>query len=912
MDVIGEAAYKIRADTSGFQKEAEGGLLPAMKKIGGVLAAAFAAKKIFDFGKDAVLEAAKTEKAVEQVRASFGRFSKGLIDINKNMAQFGVSNALASEFSATIGQLGDNIGLTDIKQAEMTANLEKLGANMAAIRGIDPSEVFDVLTTSLSGSTRGLKQFGIVIGTTQIQQEAMRLGLIKHIDTALTPAQRAQAVYSLEMEHFGKVQQEASKHSDDLTNVTQRLGAQFDNLKETIGEALLPFIERIAIVIETRVIPFIQEWTDKITNFLTPAIEAATGFIEDHADAILDVSKAFITASGAAITLGSAFEAISLGAELLASPIALVLAIGTAAVLAYQKVQVFHDVVNSAFDSISTALGPLASAIRDAFDTINQAFEAAGRHRKFSVQVKIIWEGVKQAASELWDAFLLAWNDQTQLAPPIMVRGKNIQFEKNIKIEGLRTQLKDAVKDGVRSAFTDVDIDFGEIGSILGHAWIDMMRVFKNLVKLTLTSFWEDFLPALQQGERTLFAKIPGALADFGLFLEHSFSDAVRGIDFGDAASGIFDTIGEFFSTALADINFAKTIESLPSKIVEAIVGVLAGIDFSGIASDLWDRFTSSIGDFFGGGGGGGGGGAAGGGSGGFLAIDLSSLLNFDFGGLAAKINQGLGGLPGQVAGIMSRVVGNVVSTLSGLVGQAGGIMANVASAVVANATSLPGRIGSIFINMVTSALNTLRGMIGSAASAAANIVSRIVDAFTGIAGKIGGKLTTITGTIHNALSSAASAAFNYAVGLGQRIIEGVLSGLGGLASRVASKIGSEIGSGVSSAWGLVKGSPAGPGERAIREHITGPMAKALQTDIGLMGSGIASALGTSLGAGIGSAAAATPGSSSTIGGTGITTAKPVTVVHVHFDDPTLKGLINVQIDDSDRALADAIAAGTR
>jgi hypothetical protein len=143
-----------------------------------------------------------------------------------------------------------------------------------------------------------------------------------------------------------------------------------------------------------------------------------------------------------------------------------------------------------------------------------------------------------------------------------------------------------------------------------------------------------------------------------------------------------------------------------------------------------------------------------------------------------------------------------------------------------------------------------LSGMIGVLGAIAKSVGSAILDGIVSFLKQLPGRLASLVGTIHHVISGAADAAFGYAVGLGQRIIEGVLSGLTGLAGRVASKIGSEIGSGISAAKGLVTGSPPGPMEHAIREHITGPMARALASDIALMGPMIGTALGASIGAG--------------------------------------------------------------
>ncbi len=875
MDIIGEAAYRIRADTSGFQKEAEGGIFPAVKKIGGILAAAFAVEKTFEFGKEAVKEAALTQKAIEGVRASFGRNAALVIDFNeKEAASFGVSNAAASKFAAQVGLLTDNLGINNQESAVMTLNLEKLGANIANIKGVDAAEVFDTLAASLGGATRGLKQYGIVLSTDAIQQEAVRLGLIKTVDEGLTPAQKAQAIYNLEMKRFEPIAKQAEKNQDDLANVSKRLGAEFDNLKERIGVALLPFIERVAIVIEQRVIPFISEWVDKITNFLTPAIEAATGFIEDHADAILDVSKAFITASGAAITLGSAFEAISLGAELLASPLAIVLALGTGVVLAYQKVQVFHKIVDSAFNAIADAAGNLGAAVSDALGTIGDAFAAAGRHEKFSVQIRIIWRGIEDAVSELWDAFTKAWDDRPGASRnPLLIRGKDIQFEKQKPgQDGLGSQIKDAVREGIKAGFADL----GEI-----NAHIDWGEVFD-------VSTWNDIfsgigLPTDEQIGQWLNT-LPGRAA-------RGIADLDWGAVFNpDTWNNIFDGIG---------LPTDEEIGGWLNSVAERFAFGTDNIDWGGLPGRIWDSLSSAISDFFSGGGEGGGSRSGGG----LLTIDLSSLVNIDFGGIAGKINDALGGIPGQVAGIFTRLVSSATGILSDLAGQVGGLMTNVATNVAGGLAGLPGRVAGIFSGIASNALGILRGLIGSAGTAASSIAGRIVSAFTGLPGRVGATLASVGSTIVGKLNGVVTSAFAAARSIGASIVQGVISGISGLAGEVASAVGNMVTSAIDHGKSLLHiNSPSLVFANEIGAPISEGIAHGILRSAGLVND----ALGTVI----------TPPSMATVRGAAssasATVGKAVTVVHVHFDDPTLKGLINVQIDNADQQLANQIAAGTR
>jgi len=641
--------------------------------------------------------------------------------------------------------------------------------------------VFDTLAASLAGSTRGLKQFGIVLSTADIQQRAFKLGLIDTVDSALTPAAKAQAIYSLEMDNFAEVSKRAQKNQDDLANVSQRLGAEFDNLKEKIGTALLPFVEKVAIVIEQRVIPFISEWADRITGVLVPALETAGGFLERHADDILKVAQAFITASGAAIALGSALEAIQLGAELLTSPIGIVLALATAVIYAYQNVKIFHDVVDAAIGGIISALGPLPGAVADAFGSLNDAFDAASRHEKFSVQLRIVWAGVQQVAGDLWDALVLALEGETRRAEPIMVRGKNIQFDRSTRVEGLIERIQDAIQG----------VNWTEVGHRIGEG--------------------------IRDG-------IIASITTAGPAIAGAIKDAVSGITLGD----VFDWTVAFMDTIDAVKGFF--LVDLPLAIFDALGSstfswsdlwnsTIGAIDFGALNESIDSGMTD-------------------------LRIRFENKLQEVLGGAASAVMGFLGGLPGLVIGLFSRLVSGAIDALASLRPGTQGIIGAVVSTIIELLAGLVPRAVGLLGNLVSSGLSILRGMIGGAASAAGSVVNAIVNAFASVVGRVVAALGRLPGAVAGAINRAATSAFTAAVGIGASIVQGIISGIGGLAGMLYSAVRDLAGNALQSGLDFIKGhSPSELFAKEMGEPIAQGIALGITRASGLVDSAVIAAI---------------------------------------------------------------------
>jgi phage-related protein len=391
--------------------------------------------------------------------------------------------------------------------------------------------------------------------------------------------------------------------------------------------------------------------------------------------------------------------------------------------------------LNNAFDEAMGAMvataAPALTRIIGGLTQFSEFLQGVFAHKKLSVRLDLLWEGVQSVASDLWDAFLQAWNgEQGSGAKPIMVNGRNIAFEGTPPTEGFRKKLTDAfeavdwntvgqkIADGIGNAITTAlaNINWGAVASV-GMA--------------LLIAGWQAQIPLLE---------------------------------------GIFIGIPVFLVQALIE-GFSRA----NSRLNEAIVGFLGGIDWGGLVGGIAAGLLGA----------------------GELMLGAGQQMVSLFLQPWQLLPQLLGAVGGRVIGFIGGMISGAMSRLSGWAGSAAGAARNVANGIINAFTSLAGRVGGFVADMVSGALGKLRGFVGSAGSAAQSIVNNIVNAFSGIAGKIGGKLSTIGGTIHNALSSVANMAFGWASGLGHRITEGIVSGVSGVASAVQNAVEDGVRSGL-------------------------------------------------------------------------------------------------------------------
>lgn len=251
MSEIATAFVRIRPNLAGFESETETGVKRAFTGIAEAVGAAFGAAEVFHFGKDVIQDSANLQHSIQGIREEFGAAAASVVNFGeKGATALGISAQLADATSNRFGLLFQQLGIGQGPAAAMTLGLEKLAGSLASIRGINPADVLQNLPLALTGNVRVLKSLGLAIDTAQIKVAAFKLGLIRNVKDALSPAAKAEAVYALATANLGQIQAEAAKHANSFSNVQARLSAEWANAKDMLGNALRPEFTKLLLSLD--------------------------------------------------------------------------------------------------------------------------------------------------------------------------------------------------------------------------------------------------------------------------------------------------------------------------------------------------------------------------------------------------------------------------------------------------------------------------------------------------------------------------------------------------------------------------------------------------------------------------------------------------------------------------------------
>lgn len=242
----------------------EGRITGIGRSLRGAFAAAgvtIGALAVADQLRKTVSAASDLNEEINKTSVVFGESSQAVLAWSRTTASaLGLSQRAALQAAAGFGQILETSGLTEQQAASFSRRLVGLSADIASFNNIDPSEALDKLRAGLVGEAEPLRRVGVLLSEARVKQEAYRLGIARTGDE-LTEGQKVQARYSLILRDTAKTQGDFSRTSDSLANAQRRLSAGLENIRASIGSAVLPAIAAV---------------TSKFADFLTDLGEART------------------------------------------------------------------------------------------------------------------------------------------------------------------------------------------------------------------------------------------------------------------------------------------------------------------------------------------------------------------------------------------------------------------------------------------------------------------------------------------------------------------------------------------------------------------------------------------------------------------------------------------------------------
>jgi hypothetical protein len=216
--------------------------------------------------KDSAQAAAALQELNNKAQVVFGQaFPQANAQANALGASLHRSSDDILGTATNITMVAEGLGFTSQKAQAMSFDLTKLAVDFSKSFGGTQEQAVDAITLAMEGSTRGLRQYGVVLTDSTLQQYAHSKG-IKDDTSEMSQAQKALLTYEYLMEKTTAIQNTATKNTGDLRDETAALTDTWNDFLQAAGSPILPGVTKVIA---------------GITEVINDARVSLGGFIQD-------------------------------------------------------------------------------------------------------------------------------------------------------------------------------------------------------------------------------------------------------------------------------------------------------------------------------------------------------------------------------------------------------------------------------------------------------------------------------------------------------------------------------------------------------------------------------------------------------------------------------------------------------
>lgn len=255
MAADGSVIIDTRMDTTGVRngvsaiKQSFNGLGSAVKKIGLLIGGAFAVGKLAQFGKECVELGSDLAEVQNVVDVTFTTMSDKVNEFAKNaMTSAGLSETMAKRYVGTFGAMSKSFGFSESQAYDMSTALTQLTGDVASFYNISQDLAYIKLKSVFTGETETLKDLGVVMTQSALDQYALANGYGK-TTSAMTEQEKVALRLAFVQKQLSAASGDFVRTSDSWANQVRVMQLQLQSLKATVGQGLINIFTPVLKVI---------------------------------------------------------------------------------------------------------------------------------------------------------------------------------------------------------------------------------------------------------------------------------------------------------------------------------------------------------------------------------------------------------------------------------------------------------------------------------------------------------------------------------------------------------------------------------------------------------------------------------------------------------------------------------------
>ena len=625
------SVFRSRINTSGLQKQLDG-LSGATKKLGLAIASVFAVKQLVEFGREAIKLGSDLQEVQNVVDVTFTTMADKVDEFAKNAAvSAGLSETMAKQYVGTFGAMAKSFGFAEKEAFDMSTALTQLAGDVASFYNLSQEEAYYKLKSVFTGETETLKDLGVVMTQTALDQYALANGIGKTTQQ-MTEQEKVALRYRFVLEQLSGASGDFLRTSDGWANQIRVLKLQFDSLKATIGQGLINVLTPVLKLINTLLGKLVQlaesfkAFTELITGNKATASKGAglagTDVAGAGQDTVPKLGDDYNTAVSGAENLASATEDATeatkeaeKAAKGYLSPLDTIHKIGKEdiEVPEIEKIRDTGGAGNIASVPVDygelakgqTAIDELSDKFSGLYDLIKKKdWEGLGRSMASGINAglrkiydALDWNKIGPKITKVTDAFTGTVNSMVEnidwdLLGRDVGRGIDLLVNTFNQLTDSKTGINfEAIGRSLSTALRGMlaQVGWRELGNAIGNWFMISWNTFKGFVddmwrtsNLTGLNGWQELGRSLAEAVTGLFEKV---------------DPKVIGESLAGAISGAFETVREF----ALDMEENGTWDFIGASVAKAVNTTLSNINWKtalSAAKNLGDGIAKAVNKF--------------------------------------------------------------------------------------------------------------------------------------------------------------------------------------------------------------------------------------------------------------------------------------------------------------------------
>lgn len=323
MAADGSVIIDTRMDTTGVRngvsaiKQSFNGLGSVVKKIGVLIGGAFAIGKLAQFGKECIELGSNLAEVQNVVDVTFTTMSDKVNEFAKNaMTSAGLSETMAKRYVGTFGAMSKSFGFSEAQAYDMSTALTQLTGDVASFYNISQDLAYIKLKSVFTGETETLKDLGVVMTQSALDQYALANGYGK-TTSAMTEQEKVALRLAFVQKQLSAASGDFIRTSDSWANQVRVMQLQLQSLKATVGQGLInifaPILKVINILLGklATLANAFKSFTELITGKKSSGQTSGGGAGLGGSDAIADTADAYGNAADNASKLADSTEDVA-------------------------------------------------------------------------------------------------------------------------------------------------------------------------------------------------------------------------------------------------------------------------------------------------------------------------------------------------------------------------------------------------------------------------------------------------------------------------------------------------------------------------------------------------------------------------------------------------------------------------